>query len=46
MLAITGFCGDRTRIKSLLRRLKNIGMVSQKLYKEDFPSKGHDKEMT
>ena len=27
------FCSDRTRIKSLLRWLKNIGMVSQKLYR-------------
>ena len=27
------FCNDRTRIKSLLRRLKNIGVVSQKQYR-------------
>ena len=27
------FCGDRTRIKTLLRRLKNIGMVCEKLYR-------------
>ena len=27
------FCGDRTEIKSLLRRLKNIGTVCKKLYR-------------
>ena len=27
------FCSDRTRIKSLLRWLENIGMVLQKLYR-------------
>ena len=35
------FCSYRTRIKSLLRRLKNIGMVSEKLYR-----KGEDETWT
>ena len=30
------FCGDRTRITSLLRRLKNISMVCEKLYWNTF----------
>ena len=33
------FCGVLTRIKSHLRRLKNIGMVSQKLYRNTLLSK-------
>ena len=30
--SLVKFCTDGTRTKSLLRRLKNIGMVSEKLY--------------
>ena len=33
------FCGDWTRIKSLLKKKKNIGMVSQKLYRNTLLSK-------
>ena len=40
------FCSDRTRIKSILRRLKDIGMVSWKLYPNTLKSVAERTRMT
>ena len=32
------FCSDQARVKSLLKRLKNIGMVSEKVYRNTLNS--------